>query len=85
MVDDEAVNVRQQVLHTICDGSPTHLEFDVAEAQDGSEEQLTNVLLPTTELVNGTSCEYTERPNIYIGFMWTRCIIRCSRWRRDRL
>jgi hypothetical protein len=35
MVDDEAVNVRQQVLHTICDGSPTHLEFDVAEALDG--------------------------------------------------
>ncbi|VDI74834.1 uncharacterized protein [Mytilus edulis] len=35
MVDDEAVNVRQQVLHTLCDGSPAHLEFDVAEALDG--------------------------------------------------
>lgn len=34
MVDDEAVNVRQQVLHTLCDGSPTHLEFDIADALD---------------------------------------------------
>ena len=34
MLDDPAVNVRQQVLHTICDGSPSHLEFEVAEALD---------------------------------------------------
>lgn len=32
MIDDEAVNVRAQVLHTLCDGSPTHLEFDVVRA-----------------------------------------------------
>lgn len=32
MVHDEATNVREQVLHTICDGSPTHLEFEVADA-----------------------------------------------------
>ncbi|KAL3848153.1 hypothetical protein ACJMK2_019030 [Sinanodonta woodiana] len=32
MVADEADNVRQQVLHTLCDGSPNHLESDVAEA-----------------------------------------------------
>ncbi|OWF50926.1 uncharacterized protein LOC110449844 [Mizuhopecten yessoensis] len=34
MIDDEATNVRFQVLHTLCDGSPAHLEFDVAEALD---------------------------------------------------
>ncbi len=34
MVDDEANNVRGQVLHTLCDGSPKHLEFSVAEALD---------------------------------------------------
>lgn len=32
MTDDPAQNVRYQVLHTLCDGSPAHLEFDVAEA-----------------------------------------------------
>lgn len=32
MRHDEAANVRQQVLHDLCDGSPAHLEFDVAEA-----------------------------------------------------
>ncbi|KAK3584658.1 hypothetical protein CHS0354_001237 [Potamilus streckersoni] len=32
MIDDEADNVRQQVLHTLCDGSPNHLESDVAKA-----------------------------------------------------
>lgn len=34
MVDDEASNVRFQVLHTLCDGSPAHLEFDVVDALD---------------------------------------------------
>ena len=32
MVDDPATNVRQQVLHTMCDGSPAHMEYEVAEA-----------------------------------------------------
>ena len=32
MLDDPAANVRYQVLHTLCDGSPSHLEMDVAEA-----------------------------------------------------
>lgn len=30
MIDDSAENVRYQVLHTLCDGSPAHLEEDVA-------------------------------------------------------
>jgi vesicle coat complex subunit len=29
MVDDESPLVREQVLHTICDGSPSHLEDEV--------------------------------------------------------
>ncbi len=32
MVDDPSPKVREQVLHDICDGSPSHLEMDVAEA-----------------------------------------------------
>ena len=32
MLDDPATNVRDQVLHTLCDGSPTQMEYDVAEA-----------------------------------------------------
>ena len=32
MVSDEDDNVRWQVLHTICDGSPLHLENKVADA-----------------------------------------------------
>lgn len=32
MVRDPAVAVRWQVLHTICDGSPSHLESEVADA-----------------------------------------------------
>lgn len=31
MRDDPAENVRQQVMHTICDGSPNHMEATVAE------------------------------------------------------
>ena len=34
MVSDSDVAVRWQVLHTVCDGSPTHLESSVAEALD---------------------------------------------------
>lgn len=34
MVSDDAANVRFQVLHTICDGSPTHMEDKVADALD---------------------------------------------------
>ena len=34
MIDDPAPNVRYQVLHTLCDGSPAHLEFEVDEALD---------------------------------------------------
>ena len=34
MRDDEAPNVRYQVLHDLCDGSPAHLEYRVAEALD---------------------------------------------------
>ncbi len=32
MVHDEDIVVRSQVLHTICDGSPKHLEHKVIEA-----------------------------------------------------
>ncbi|XP_063719749.1 uncharacterized protein LOC134846493 [Symsagittifera roscoffensis] len=32
MVNDEDDDVRGQVLHTICDGSPTHLESEVSDA-----------------------------------------------------
>ena len=31
LVEDPAVNVRQQVLHDLCDGSPAHLEQDIAQ------------------------------------------------------
>ncbi len=34
MADDEDKNVRYQVLHTICDGSPNHLEDKVFDAID---------------------------------------------------
>ncbi|XP_035827795.1 uncharacterized protein LOC101846602 isoform X5 [Aplysia californica] len=32
MLADDAENVRYQVLHTLCDGSPSHLEERIAEA-----------------------------------------------------
>jgi hypothetical protein len=32
MVDDSNATVRRQILHTICDGSPGHLEERVADA-----------------------------------------------------
>ena len=32
MVDDTDSDIRYQVLHTICDGSPSHLETKVAES-----------------------------------------------------
>ncbi|KAL8612703.1 hypothetical protein ACOMHN_025366 [Nucella lapillus] len=34
MIPDEDADVRYQVLHTLCDGSPRHLEYRVAEALD---------------------------------------------------
>lgn len=34
MIRDEDATVRAQVLHTLCDGSPAHLESRVAEALD---------------------------------------------------
>jgi len=34
MLDDKDATVRQQVLHTLCDGSPSHLEMEVADALD---------------------------------------------------
>ncbi|GFN80709.1 hypothetical protein PoB_000721500 [Plakobranchus ocellatus] len=32
MVNDPSSNVRYQVLHTLCDGSPDHLEDSIADA-----------------------------------------------------
>ena len=34
MRNDEDANVRYQALHDLCDGSPAHLEYRVAEALD---------------------------------------------------
>ncbi|CAL1542939.1 unnamed protein product [Lymnaea stagnalis] len=34
MLQDTDENVRYQVLHTLCDGSPVHLENEIAEALD---------------------------------------------------
>ncbi|BFZ07381.1 hypothetical protein BsWGS_10420 [Bradybaena similaris] len=34
MLNDPDANVRYQVLHTLCDGSPEHLEDSIAEALD---------------------------------------------------
>ena len=34
MICDEDALVRAQVLHTLCDGSPKHMEYKVAEALD---------------------------------------------------
>ncbi|KAK3717907.1 hypothetical protein RRG08_053107 [Elysia crispata] len=34
MIHDPASNVRYQVLHTLCDGSPDHLEDAIADALD---------------------------------------------------
>jgi DNA-binding Xre family transcriptional regulator len=35
MVDDEDDDVRRQVLHTLCDGSPAHMEDDVMQVVGG--------------------------------------------------
>ncbi|CAF0883272.1 unnamed protein product [Adineta ricciae] len=32
MINDPADNVREQVLHTLCDGSPDHMELKVLDA-----------------------------------------------------
>ncbi|XP_060574177.1 uncharacterized protein LOC132731896 [Ruditapes philippinarum] len=34
MIDDESATVRYQVMHTLCDGSPSHMEDNVADALD---------------------------------------------------
>ena len=34
MVDDDNDDVRYQILHTICDGSPNHLEDKISEAME---------------------------------------------------
>ena len=36
MVDDEDDDVRMQVLHTLCDGSPAHMEDDVMQVVGGA-------------------------------------------------
>lgn len=34
MIEDESATVRYQVMHTLCDGSPGHMEDKVADALD---------------------------------------------------
>ncbi|XP_064636703.1 uncharacterized protein LOC135493344 [Lineus longissimus] len=54
MTHDEADNVRQQVLHTLCDGSPNHMEYEVIAAVEDFNRDPNPKIRRTAHKVLGT-------------------------------